>query len=218
MIWFSVFVCFPHHNEVVVFSWKWSNIRTPANGKPFLSNNWTHRYPLFSSEIGRQDWPSKSSFMYFSSWTSMRISANSGTVKGNSNSVSHVGVQLSSTTFVFFMTLSAGTPAIPICNQTISTLGVLWFFYFSFWWYLWSANKLHLLLKRFDCCTIISIKLHLQLKRFFTSPHVSILTQLKSPLLTWTNGWRNLAQVKYPDVKVWQWVVFAGSLLPPKAC
>lgn len=128
MIWFSVFVCFPHHNEVVVFSWKWSNIRTPANVKPFLSNNWTHRYPLFSSEIGRQDWPSKSSFMYFSSWTSMRISANSGTVKGNSNSVSHVGVQLSSTTFVFFMTLSAGTPAIPICNQTFPLLEFCDFF------------------------------------------------------------------------------------------
>jgi hypothetical protein len=74
-------------------------------------------------------------------------------------------------------------------------------FYFSFWWYLWWANKLHLLLKI-----------------FLTSPHVSILTQLEPPLLTWTNGWRNLRQVKYPDVKVWQWVVFAGSLLPPKAC
>jgi hypothetical protein len=58
----------------------------------------------------------------------MRISANSGTVKGNSNSVSHVGVQLSSTTFVFFMTLSAGTPAIPICNQTFPLLEFCDFF------------------------------------------------------------------------------------------
>ncbi len=106
----------------------------------------------------------------------------------------------------------------PHLQPNISTLGVLWFFYFSLWWYLWWANKFHLLLKRFDCRTIISVKLHLQLKRFFTSPHVSILTQLESPLLTCTNGWRNLGQVKYPDVKVWQWVVFAGSLLPPKAC
>ena len=78
----------------------------------------TARIPLLSSEIGRHVWPPKSSFSDMSySCTSIRSRANSGTVRGNSNSSFQEGTQLSSKVFVFFITESAGTPAIPIWGQ-----------------------------------------------------------------------------------------------------
>ena len=74
----------------------------------------TARIPLLSSEIGRHVWPPKSSFSDMSySCTSIRSRANSGTVRGNSNSSFQEGTQLSSKAFVFFITESTGTPAIP---------------------------------------------------------------------------------------------------------
>lgn len=83
---------------------------------PLRSQRGTECIPDRNSETGRHVCPAKSSFSDMSySCTSIRSRANSGTVKGNVNSSFHTGVQLSSFFFVFFITSSAGTPAIPTC-------------------------------------------------------------------------------------------------------
>ena len=79
----------------------------------------TARMPLQSSITGRHVCPAKSSFSDMSySWTSIRSNASSGTLSGNSNTSSQFGIQLSSSVFVFFMMVSAGTPAIPTLQYT----------------------------------------------------------------------------------------------------
>lgn len=96
-----------------------ARIFTELYFSPFLLWRGTARIPFLSSETGMQAWPPKSSFSDMSySWTSIRRRANSGTVNGNSNVSFQFGIQLSSSVFVFFIPVSAGTPAIPTYRMT----------------------------------------------------------------------------------------------------
>lgn len=120
---------------------------------PLRSCRGTARMPCFSSHTGKTVCPPKSCFSDMSySWTSTLRRASSGTVRRNVNSSSHIGTHWSSITLVFFITLSAFTPAIPTCtrshhcNFTLSiarllckqSLGVKWVF--------WSVRSTHALL------------------------------------------------------------------------
>lgn len=96
---------------------------------PLRSCRGTARMPCFSSHTGKTVCPPKSCFSDMSySWTSTLRRASSGTVRRNVNSSSHIGTHWSSITLVFFITLSAFTPAIPTCtrshhcNFTLSTV------------------------------------------------------------------------------------------------
>ena len=81
---------------------------------PLRSKSATARIPGRSSDTGSTVCPPKSSFSDMSySCTSTRSKAISGTVRRKLNSSSHTGTQLSSIAFVFFITESAGTPAMP---------------------------------------------------------------------------------------------------------
>lgn len=90
---------------------------------PFWLCRVTARMPLLNSQTGRHVWPPKSSFSDMSySWTSIRSSASSGTVSGNSNVSFHEGNQLSSIALVFLIIVSLGTPAIPTCKIIIKSI------------------------------------------------------------------------------------------------
>ena len=89
---------------------------TDFNLLPLWSNRGTARIPGLSSETGKEVCPPKPSFsdtLYL--WTLIRSNASSGTLKPKENSSFQIGVQ-SSIFFVFFETVSAGTPTISTCK------------------------------------------------------------------------------------------------------
>ena len=80
---------------------------------PFWLYNGTARIPVLSSEIGKHVCPPKPCLpSTSSSCTSILRSASSGAVKGNWNSLFHIGTHWFSITAVVSLFMSAGTPHI----------------------------------------------------------------------------------------------------------
>jgi len=114
--------CYYHAKLEMQFTWwsqtNWKCMRsfTDFNLLPLRSNRGTARIPGLSSETGKQVCPPKPSFsrvLYL--WTLIRSNASSGTLNPKENSSFQTGVQ-SSIFFVFFDTVSAGTPTISTCK------------------------------------------------------------------------------------------------------